>query len=52
MKAPFLSFVAQMRDVGSLILRAIIALLIWTLGVGCLSIYWILVVLRRKLKKE
>ena len=52
MKAPFLSLVAQMRDVGNLILRAIIAGLIWTVGVGALSIYWILVVLRRKLKKE
>lgn len=47
-----ISLIAGMRDVGSLILRAIVAGLIWTVGVGALSIYWILVVLRRKLKKE
>jgi len=52
MKAPFISLVARIGDVASLIARAIIAGLIWTVGVGALSIYWILVVLRRKLKKE
>jgi len=52
MKASFLSLVARIGDVLNLILRAIVAGLIWTVGVGALSIYWILVVLRRKLKKE